>query len=136
MVSSALRDRLAALAPRYGIRLALVFGSAASELVHERSDFDLALLLQSPDLDLHAFGELRHELQTSVPDRELDLAIINRADPLVLHQILAACELAYGSQEAFQELRLYAFRRYQDHLRFLDLESDYVRRLITRFDAA
>jgi predicted nucleotidyltransferase len=136
MVPSALRDRLAALAPRHGIRLALVFGSAASGLVHGRSDFDLALLLERPDFDLSAFGELRHELQTSVPGPELHLAFLNRADPLFLHQVLSACELAHGSPEAFQNLRLYAFRRYQDHLRFLDLERGYVRRVIERFDAA
>jgi predicted nucleotidyltransferase len=136
MVPSALRDRLAALAPRHGIRLALVFGSAVSELVHDRSDFDLALLLERPDLGLSALGELSHELQASVPGRELDLAFLNRADPLFLHQVLSACEVAYGSPEVFQNLRLYAFRRYQDHLRFLDLERTYVRRVIERFDAA
>ncbi len=136
MVSTALKDRLAALAPHYGIRLALVFGSAASGLVHGGSDFDLALLLENPGLDLHAFGELRHELQTSVPGRELDLAFLNRADPLFLQQVLAACELAYGSPEVLQNLRLYAFRRYQDHLRFLDLERAYVRHVIAKSDAA
>ena len=136
MVTAALRERLAALAPRYGIRLALVFGSSASGLVHERSDFDLALLLEDPELDLRTLGELSHDLQASVPGRELDLAIINRADPLFLHQVLAACELAYGSPQALQNLRLYAFRRYQDHLRFLDLEGAYVRGLIAKFDAA
>src|SRR6266545_1579718 len=136
MVTAALRERLAALAPRYGIRLALVFGSSASGLVHERSDFDLALLLEDPELDLRTLGELSHDLQASVPGRELDLAIINRADPLFLHQILATCELAYGSPEVLQDVNLYAFRRYQDHLRYLDLESAYVRDLIARFDAA
>ena len=136
MVPSALRERLAALAPRHGIRLALVFGSAVSRLVHERSDFDLAILLERPDLGVSALGDLLHELAPSVPGRKLDLAILNRADPLFLHQIVTTCELAYGEPDALQNLRLYAFRRYQDHLRFLDLERAYVRRVIERFDAA
>jgi predicted nucleotidyltransferase len=129
MLPAQLKDRLAQLAPRYGIRLALVFGSAVTGRGHERSDFDLALLLEDPKLSVSVFSELLHELQSAIPASKLDLAMINHADPLFLHQITSACELAFGSPEALERLRLYAFRRFQDHRRYLEMERAYVRRI-------
>jgi predicted nucleotidyltransferase len=134
MIPPALTQRLEELAPRHGIRLAIVFGSAVSGLLHERSDFDLALLLEGRP-DLHRLAELEHELQESIPDRRLDLALINHADPLFLHEIMGSAELAYGSPEAFAGLRLYSFRRYHDHRRYLDMEREYVRRFVADLDA-
>lgn len=116
--------------------MALVFGSTTSGSVHERSDFDLALVLDDPRPNLGTLAELQHELQESIPDQEVDLAIINHADPLFLHEITAACELAYGSPRALENLRLQAFRRFHDHRRFLEMERSYVRRFLDEFDAA
>lgn len=42
------------------------------------------------------------------------------------------CRLLYGSPRALAELRIYAFRRYQDHRRYLALEREYVDRAIRR----
>jgi predicted nucleotidyltransferase len=136
MLYSALEQRLGEIGPRFGIRLALVFGSAVSGLQHERSDLDLALVLDDPKLDLFRHADLHHELQASLPGRELDLAIINHADPLFLHQVTAACRLVYGDPRALERLKLFAFRRYQDHRRFLELERACVRRFIETFEAA
>lgn len=136
MLPPTLEHRLAELAAQYGIRLALLFGSASSGQVHDGSDLDLALLLDDPGLDLGTFAELQHGLQGAVPDRQLDLAIINHADPLFLHQIVTKGELAYGSPRVLQNLKLYAFRRHHDHKRFLEMERAYVRRIVEKFDAA
>lgn len=38
------------------------------------------------------------------------------------------CTLLHGSPRRHQELAMYAFRRYQDHRRCLDMEREYVRR--------
>ncbi|MEX5216835.1 MAG: hypothetical protein NW701_03320 [Nitrospira sp.] len=69
------------------------------------------------------------------PDVMRILAIINRADPLLLKQILDRCRLLYGPIQTFQRLRLYAFKRYQDHRRFLDLERRFVNQTLDRLAA-
>jgi hypothetical protein len=56
------------------------------------------------------------------PGQEVDLAVLDRADPLLLKQVLEGCRLLAGSPRRLAELKMYAFRRYQDHRRFLDLE--------------
>ena len=69
------------------------------------------------------------------PDHEVDVAIINHADPLFLKKISERCRLLYGSPRRLAELKIYAFKRYQDHRRYLDLEREYVQRTLARLSA-
>lgn len=124
-------EDLALIAERYGIRLLLQFGSTVLGNVHSRSDVDLAVLLERSPLTLEAHGGLRHDLQKLVPDREVDLAILNHADPLFLQRAVERCRLLHGNPAELQRLKLYGFKRYQDHRRFFDLERRFVARALT-----
>lgn len=73
---------------------------------------------------------LRADAQALFPGREVDLAILNRADPLLLKRVMETGRLLAGPTRAFHEFRMDAFRRYQDHRPYLALERDYVRRRI------
>jgi hypothetical protein len=75
-------------------------------------------------------AELAADLQSIAPDRRVDLSLINRADPLFLKKILEHCALVHGSPRRLHELRMYAFRRYQDHRRYLAMEREYVARAV------
>jgi predicted nucleotidyltransferase len=122
--------RFESLARKHGIRLLLQFGSTISGHVHVRSDVDVAVLLERAPASLHEYGALATDLQDCFPGRELDLAIVNRANPLFLKQIVDGSRLLYGSPRVFAELRMYAFKRYQDRRRFLAMEREHVRRTI------
>ena len=119
-------DDLDRIARAYGIRLLLQFGSSVTGKVHPRSDVDLGVLLERPAPTPAEHAELLHELQRLFPDREVDLAILNHADPLFLKQVTDNCRLLHGSEAEFRRLKLYAFKRYQDHRRYLDLERRFV----------
>ena len=114
------------IARAYGIRLLLQFGSSVTGKVHPRSDVDLGVLLERPALTPAEHAELLHELQRLFPDHEVDLAILNHADPLFLKKVTESCRLLAGRTADLQRLKLYAFKRYQDHRRYLDLERRYV----------
>lgn len=116
------------IAKRHGIRLLLQFGSTVSGRAHPRSDVDLVALLDRPSLSFRKHADLLHDLQTLYPYREVDLVLLNRADPLLLRKIIESCRLLYGPVRRLQEFRIYAFKRYQDHRKYLDLERDFVRR--------
>lgn len=122
--------RLPAVAARHGIRLVLQFGSTLSARTHARSDLDLAVLLARRPVSLYEHADLAADLQSLEPDREVDVALINGADPLFLKQITQQCRLLYGSERLLHELKIYAWKRYQDHRRFLAMERDYVNRKI------
>lgn len=126
-VPSALDD----LARRHGIALILQFGSTVEGAVHDRSDLDIAVLFEGRPPGLDERAEIVHELQGIFPSREVDLAVLNHADPLFLKQVLERCRLLAGSPRRLAELRIYGFKRYQDHRRYLALESQHVRRVLS-----
>jgi predicted nucleotidyltransferase len=119
-------NQLASLAKKHGITLILRFGSSVTGKVHASSDIDLAVRVERVPYSLDAYSELQHDLQQLYPEGEVDIAFINRADPLLLKQITDACHLVYGSVRDLQELKIYAFKRYQDHRKYLALERRYV----------
>ncbi|HMH53568.1 MAG TPA: nucleotidyltransferase domain-containing protein [Candidatus Acidoferrum sp.] len=121
---------LAEMARRHGIRLLLQFGSTVSGGVHERSDLDLGLVLDDPSLSLGRYADLHADLHALFPGRKIDMAVLNHADPLFLKQVTDRCRLLHGSEAELQRLKLYAFKRYQDHRKYLDLEHRFVARAI------
>jgi predicted nucleotidyltransferase len=121
-------QRVDEIARRHGITLLLQFGSTVTGRTHPRSDVDLGVLLERFPESFEAYGSLIADLQSLVPDREVDVAIVNRADPLFLKRITEEAALLYGPRRAFLELKIYAFKRYQDHRRYFAMEREYVAR--------
>jgi len=119
------------IARTYGVRLLLQFGSTISGAIHPRSDVDLAVLLERAPLSLEEHSGLLHELQRLFPDREVDLAVLNHADPLFLKKVSEHCRPLYGAPTELRRLQLYAFRRYPDHRKYLDLERRFVAKAVT-----
>lgn len=113
-------------AQRFRIRLILQFGSTVTGRTHDRSDLDLAVKLDSADVSLQTVLEMQEALQTQFPGREVDLAILNRADPLFLKKIVESCRVLFGTPQDLARLRLYAFKAYQDFRPYLELERRHV----------
>jgi uncharacterized protein len=126
-----MQGELDEIAARHGIRLMVKFGSTVTGRRHPSSDLDIAVLLERrPDMQQEL--ALYADLHTLFPGEDLDLAIMNRADPLFLAQIMKSCELIWGQPRELHELKMLAFRRYQDHRRYLEHEKRYVEQAIQR----
>jgi len=123
------------IAKKHGILLILQFGSSVTGKVHARSDVDLALLVDRPRTSLGEHAELLHDLQSRFPTQEVDLALLNRADPLFLKKITDTCQLLYGSPQRLQRLKLYAFKRYQDHRKYFEMERRFVAKSLAALPA-
>lgn len=119
---------LGALAERFGIRLVIQFGSTVSGTSHKKSDLDVAAKLIDPDVSLQTMLDIQAAFQVLFPGSDIDLAILNRADPLFLKKILESGRLLYGNEKEFARLRLSAFKQYQDFRPYLELERRYVAR--------
>jgi len=119
------------LAERFGIRVILQFGSTVTGTTHDGSDVDLAVQLDTPAISLETILEIQDALQVQFPGREIDLAILNRADPLFRKKIMEACRLLFGTAQDFARLRLYAFKTYQDFQPYLELERQSVARRLS-----
>ena len=123
-------QQLAAVAKEHGLRLVLLFGSTVAGGTHARSDFDVAVRYASAPEDFRRLAHLQHALQEVLPDRQVDLAVINRADPLLLKKITERCQLLFGDPRDLEELKIYAFKRYQDHRRYFAMEQAFVDRFV------
>jgi predicted nucleotidyltransferase len=120
------------IAHAHGIRLLLQFGSSVTGTLHAASDIDVAVLLERPDPGFDEYASLVQDLQALFPDREIDLSILNHADPLLLKKVTESYRLLYGAERDLQRLRLHAFRRYQDHRKYLELERRFVAHTLGR----
>ena len=123
------RPPLEEIARRHGARLLLQFGSTVGGRTHPASDLDIAVLFRG-DPGYVRLGCLLADLEAAHPGRKLDLGLLNRADPLFLKKVLESPRLLAGSPRDLAVLRLYAFRRYQDHRRFLKLEERHLDRFL------
>ena len=124
------------LARRHGFELLVQFGSTVTGRTHSRSDLDLGVLFRSGSPSFRQLAELTHDLQKHLPEREVDVAVLNHADPLFLRKVTEACRLLHGSEKDFRRFRLYAFRRYRDHRRFLELERKYIEGALGRLSGS
>lgn len=116
------------IAQRFGLRLILQFGSTVTGMTHDRSDLDLAVQLDSFPVTLQTILEIQEALQTQFSGHEVDLVILNRADPLLLKKIVESCRLLFGTPQDFARLRLHAFKAFQDFRPYLELERRHVAR--------
>jgi predicted nucleotidyltransferase len=121
---------LAEIASRHGAALLVQYGSTVSGPTHEASDVDLGVLYDRPPPSLFDQGGLIADLQEHFPGRTVDLAVLDRADPLFLKKVLERCRLLAGSPRRLAELKICAFKRHQDHRPYLALERAYVDRVL------
>lgn len=120
----------AEIAERHGAALLLQYGSTVAGPTHAASDVDVGVLYDRRPPSLLDQGALIDDLQQHFPGRRIDLATLDRADPLFLKKVLEDCRLLAGSPRRLAELKIYAFKRYQDHRRYLPLERAYVDRVL------
>lgn len=121
------------VARRHGVQLIVRFGSSVKGGVHATSDVDLGVVTHCALESFRAISDLAADMQGLDPCREVDVALLNHADPLFLKQVTDHCELVYGEPARLEALKLYAFKRYQDYRRYLAFEQEYVDRKIAAF---
>jgi uncharacterized protein len=131
------RAALAEIADRFDLRLILLFGSHVGGVTHAASDLDIAVQTRGGrGLPMETWLDLLAGFGAVFPGQSVDLAVVDRADPLFLKQIAGRCELLAGRERDLHELRMYAYRRYQDHKPYLAMERRFVEGLAGRSAAA
>lgn len=131
-VTDDLRVQAAEIARSHGLRLVLLFGSVAAGTARPDSDVDVAVRFGDPRVRLGKLLDVQRDLSAVFPRREIDLAVIDRADPLFLKKIAERFVVLFGERREVDAFRLMAFRRYQDHRKYLGMERDYVAAYVRR----
>lgn len=119
------------IAKKYNLKLAVVFGSFASGKNKKDSDLDLGIL-GNKEISFEKQIKLINEF-SQIFKKEIDLSILNRANPLLLFEASKNSVLLFGNQEDLAKFRLYAFRVYNDYAPYFKIENDLNKRLIKSY---
>lgn len=107
-------DNMDRLIETYGIRLIYIFGSYAKGNNNEKSDIDIAVLLNNdynPMDKLELIGELASVLRRE----DIDLVILNSANPVLRHQVIKYGKLIYmESEDVKVDFEVKVLKEYMD----------------------
>lgn len=126
-VVNILKNNLNDLLEKYDIKLIYIFGSYAKGKNDKNSDLDIAVLLEkgyNPLDKLSLIGDF-----TDIFKRDdIDLVILNDANPVLEHQVIKYGKLAYMKDEdtkVFYEVRV--LKEYMDMEYFRNTQMKYIR---------
>ncbi|MDP3990904.1 MAG: nucleotidyltransferase domain-containing protein [Candidatus Nealsonbacteria bacterium] len=112
------------IAKKYSLELILLFGSQVESKTHPNSDLDIAILPKTNrDYNWDRYSSLISDFSKAFSVKKIDLVFINEANPLLLKKICDNTLLVFGNQKTFTELRLKAFKYFQDYLPYFKLEE-------------
>ena len=126
------RRSIADIARKRRISLVVLFGSVAANNARPDSDIDIAVKFGGGDPGLLRLLEVQEEISGLFRGLEVDLSVLNRADPLFMKKIAERCEFLYAEPGEAGAFLLMAFKRYQDHRKYLDMERDFVADYVKR----
>jgi uncharacterized protein len=117
-------SKLAHVAERLGIRLAVAFGSRIGGALPpgDDSDFDLAVLRDRGREARATHAECYSALAGIFPHLSVDLAFLDDADPLFRHEVMAGAVLLHGDPDLFADFRSFAYRDFVDSKDLRELE--------------
>jgi uncharacterized protein len=117
---------------QYPVRFVVLFGSAASGIVKDRSDIDIAVFLD--DGKLLSSSEIYSDLLDilcrafGVFEDRIDLTDLKKANILLRYEVTSGGVLLYGGADAYEQFRLFAVRDYVDAEALRDLEDVLLRK--------
>lgn len=111
-INEKLKDRVAKLAEKYGLRLVLLFGSQARGETHKESDMDIAYLSGKP-LDFNQECYLNFEFTTIFHQDRVDTVDIKKSNPLLMYAIFDCPKILFQADDIiFSNYQAYAFKKY------------------------
>ena len=125
------KKEIARIAKKFQLKLVIVFGSFASGKNHKDSDLDIAIF-GSDRIFFDAQIDLTNEFAV-IFDRNIDLSLLNDANPLLLFQVSKNASLLFGSREEFLKFKLYAFKAYNDYLPYFKMENKLNKKIINSY---
>ncbi|MFA5961814.1 MAG: nucleotidyltransferase domain-containing protein [Parcubacteria group bacterium] len=123
--------KIAKIAKKFHLKLVILFGSFSSGKNRADSDMDIAVLglnIASFDDQLCLTNEFSQIFQSNV-----DLTVINSANPLLSFQISKNAVLLFGSQQEFMKFKLYAFHMFNDYAPYFQMEKNLNKKIINAY---
>jgi uncharacterized protein len=125
------KTQIAKIAEKFQLKLVMIFGSFASGKNREDSDLDIAVL-DLKNASLNEQISLTNELSL-IFKKNVDLSVLDKANPLLLFQISKNSILLHGNKEEFFKFKLYAFNVYNDYAPYFEMEKKLNKKIISAY---
>jgi predicted nucleotidyltransferase len=122
-----LKNNLEVFSEKYDIQLIYIFGSYAKGKNNKNSDLDIAVLLKKDYNPLDKLSLIGDFIDTFKRD-DIDLVILNTANPVLEHQVIKHGKLVYMKDEDIKityEVRV--LKEYMDMEYFRNTQMEYIR---------
>lgn len=118
-------EKLNLAVKKHHISLLLLFGSRVKGNYSPESDLDLGVLFESNTFDR---AKVISDLISAFPGFDLDLAILNHADPILKFEIILNYQILYSADpEIFVNFYTNTVKQYNDIQKFLRQEDIYLK---------
>ena len=122
-ISKSQQLKINQLGQKYGLKLAVIYGSQVNGHTHADSDLDIGLLFQRKPESYARLLDIQDELKKVFPDNELDVKYLHDSSPLFLFEAVYKGQLLYGSGYDYAKLCASAFRQYFEAKPLRDLRD-------------
>lgn len=120
-------DGLDEFCRKRGISLVVLFGSQAQGVAKEGSDVDLGLVLDAYSITPEEELALIRELVWITQNANLDITILNHADPLLGYHVACHGHPLYEREShSFSRFQLRAWKRFIDTAKFRRLQRPFI----------
>jgi len=118
------KKALSKIAKEYRLKFVILHGSSVGGPQRADSDTDVAVVPErefSPEDFLRLYGQMSFIFGDS-PERELDLKILYRADPLFRYEVVKKGNLLFGIPTDYEEYKAVSYRMFEDAKPLFELE--------------
>lgn len=130
-VTSIQKLKVIEVAKKFKLKLVIIFGSFANGKNRADSDLDIAVL-GSKNVSFDSQIDLIREL-SRVFNKEVDLTVLNTANPLLLFQVSKNPILLYGDRGELLKFKLYAFKSYHDYAPYFAMEKKLNKQIVSAY---
>ena len=119
-----IKKRLLKVFANYELTLLIIFGSYNSDNFNEDSDIDLAVKVNYPDQIIENKKEILDKISSIFDHRDIDLILLNYAEPLIKYKIACEGSLIYEKKkDLFQKFQIRAMSEHNDARKFYKLDK-------------
>ncbi len=113
-ISERQKEKINEIAPKYHLKLVLLFGSRVDGKIHKESDYDIAYLPEKK-LSFDEEIDINFQFTNIFPQKRyrVDTVDLRKTSPLFLAMIFKKCQVLFQKDNLiFPTYRVYAFKKY------------------------
>lgn len=125
-------EKIKKIAPKYNLKLLLLFGSRAAGKTHKMSDYDFGFISERK-LGYPERSSLAHDLAMLVKFPNVEEVDLKEAGPFLLKEIVKNNRVLFEAEGAYADFFSQATRKYFEAKPFFSIQNDIYAKKINQY---